>query len=252
MAKKAFILLGLFCLICGCGKNNTASPPLATPQTVTEPAAPPTIAAQPMPPKQKREVSSLESLLSQIPTNQFTVSDGGWDKFTMPKVQKWVSNNLYGKRTRLAVLALECTVAQDDVNPKPDEWIVRLRIPGVHGNYAGLGNRIFPIAVDGNFQSRLAEPMASTTFAFKCNEADARKWDAHCKESIAPAIVVGDITEVAFTPRLVGLFHNIPVGYDTVVTLANVTLAPSDDMEAISVYIPELIGHIRGSIREVQ
>jgi hypothetical protein len=256
------VAMALACVICGCGEKN-APPPVAAP-TSTQPsvassATQPSIAegspTKPAP-VQMGDVFTLDTLMNRIPTNTFSVSEGqGWDKFTMPKVKEWVRETLYGKRARLLVAALECNVAQDGTDPKPDEWIVRLEVTGRHANYAGMGNRLLPIPSAEGYRKSITDLLGVAAFVLKCNEAEARKWDALGVNTPAPVMIEGDIVEISFTPRFMGLdgylgFTNTFVGYDTIVRLDNVALALSNDLEPISVYLPELAGFLHGTVRE--
>ena len=248
--QATIVAVALACVICGCGEKN-APPPVATPARTqpspASPAAQPSIAEgiskKPVPVK-LAAVSDLDTLMDRIPTNQFTLSDeGGWDKFTMPKVQKWVSENLYGNRARVLVAALDCNVAQDETDPKPDEWIVKLNVTGRHANYAGMGNRLLPISKEGERSQSSNEPLGEAAFVFKCTEAEARKWDAHGKNTPAPVTIEGDIVAISFTPRLVGLegiINNTFLGYDTTVRLGNVAVVPSKDLEPVALLLPEV------------
>jgi len=152
--KLSLFYVALACVILGCDKKPAPPPakaePTMTQQPVVQPPAikpsTPDAVATTKKPAQPAEVLGLDATLKLISTNEFTLSEeGGWDKFTMPKVQKWVKENLNGKRGRVLVAALECNVAQDETDPKPDEWTLRLTVTGRHANYAGMGNRLLPI-----------------------------------------------------------------------------------------------------------
>lgn len=258
--QATYVALALACVICGCGEKK--SPPQAAAADKSQPAtATPAIApatqpkiAEPTPqkPKHSAEVLSLDSLMDRIP-KEFTVSkDEGWDKFTMPKVQKWVQENLCGKRGRVNVYMLQCNVAQDRSDPKPDEWIVRMAVTGRHVNYAGMGNRLLPVPKEDSkdYSGGDVGIWGKASFVFKCTEAEARKWDAHSKASFSAVVVEGDIVEILFQPRLGNVFQDVFVGYDTFVQLENVAMTPSKDTELGALHIPEFVMAQYGNLRE--
>ena len=92
--------------------------------------------------------------------------------------------------------------------------------------------------------------MGEAVFIFKCTEAEARKWDAHGKHTPAPVMIEGDIVEISFTPRLGGSFNELFIGYNTIVRLDSVAVAPSKDLEPIALLVPEVQGFLYGSLRE--
>src|SRR5437762_660115 len=128
--KPSLFYVALVCVILGCDRKPAPPPAKAEPSTTQQqvaqsPAIKPPAAdavATTKKPAQAIEVLGLDAMLRRIPTNEFTLSENeGWDKFTMPKVQKWVRENLYGKRGRFDVFMLKCHVAQEDANSMPDE-----------------------------------------------------------------------------------------------------------------------------------
>src|SRR5260370_39569870 len=127
--KLSSFCVALACLIQGCDKKPASPPAPAEPTTTQHPvvqspaikASAPEAVAATKKPAQSAEVLGLDAMLKRIPTNEFTLSEeGGWDKFTMPKVQKWVQGNLYSKRGRVVAFVLRCNVAQEDAASKPD------------------------------------------------------------------------------------------------------------------------------------
>lgn len=246
-------------LIGGCDKSTSSesgagkSPSTSNDSTAAVQPPPAKVVEKVVPkPVQPTEVVVLESLLNRIPADFKQSEEGGWDKFTMPKVQKWVQENLYGKRGSIVVAARACSVGQDAENPKPDEWNVRLDINGVHTNYSGMGNRLLPIGKgdDGSHQGSGFGDIGKASFAFKCNEAEAQKWDAHGKVTPTPVQVVGDVVEVTIEPRMAGGFGNVFVGYDTFVRLDNVTVTRAKDLDAVAVYAVESAMGRHGRLRE--
>ena len=190
--------------------------------------------------------------MNRIPTGEFTLSkEGGWDKFTMSKVQKWVRENLYGKRGRINVCMVQCNVAQDDANSKPDEWTVSLKVAGIHANYAGMPNRILPIdKEDKTDHSPTVGIWGMASFGFRCNEAEARKWDAQSKTLLPTVTVEGDIVGISFQPHLIADFNNFFIGYDTFVLLDNVALTPSKDTEPGALFACEFVNAQLNYLRE--
>src|SRR5947209_7484601 len=114
-AKLSLFYVALTCVIQGCDKKPAPPPAPAEPTTTQQPVvqspavkpSAPEAVATTKKPAQSAEVLGFDAVLKRIPTNEFTLSEeGGWDKFTMPKVQKWVKENLNGKRGRALVAAL--------------------------------------------------------------------------------------------------------------------------------------------------
>jgi hypothetical protein len=260
--KLSISCLALACFILGCDKKpaepQTVAQPTPSTQPVTQPVAQtsatppsaPEVAVQK--PAQPAEVIDLGSLMNRIPTNEFALSDDGdWDKFTMPKVQKWVNDNLVGKRSSVHACVLQCNVNQEDANSKPDEWTVSLKITGIHATYAGLPNRILPIDKDDQTDhSPEIGIWGKADFTFKCNETEARKWDAFSKKMVPAVTVVGDVVGIDFQPHLGGDFNDFFVGYDTFVKLDNVVLTTSDDTEPGAFFLPEYAMALHGMPRE--
>jgi uncharacterized lipoprotein YmbA len=251
-----YITLLLAAVICGCGKKNAPAPvaPLGSTQPpVATPGIQPNVTVVPSKkPAQLAEVLDLTTLMNRIPTNEFALSENeGWDKFTMPKVQKWVRSNLYGKRGRLTVCMLRCSLAQRDAEQKPDEWTVSLEVAGIHANYAGMPNRILP--TDKEDQTDHSPSMGTwgkASFACTCTEAEARKWDAHSKTAGAAVTVEGDVAGIALQPHLGGEFSDFFIGYDTFVQLDSVVLRRSNDTEPGVLYALESAMALHGSLRE--
>ena len=263
--KLSVVYVALACIISGCGEKN-APPPVAaadkTQPSAALPATQPNIAkGNSKKPVQLAGVFDFDSLMNRIPTNEFTLSEeGGWDKFTMPKVQKWVSENLYGKRMRIPVAVTYCDVTQEDANSKPDEWTVSLKVAGIHANYVGIANRILPIdKEDGRIPylhkdkgTQNAPPPSigikdEASFTFKCTEAEARKWDAHNKTLVPAVTVEGDILGISFQPHLDVSLGDF-IGYDIFVQLENVAVTPSKDTEpgvlhACEVFLDNTLEH---------
>jgi len=248
-------------VVSGCNKKSapssaTAQSPsdqqaVAQTPAVQPPASAPNAANTPQL-KQSAEVVGIDTLMNSIPTNEFTLSDeGGWDKFTMPKVQKWVNENLVGKKVRVDVCMLQCNVDQEDATSKPDEWTVSLQIIGIHANYAGMPNRILPIDKDDQTDhSPDIGIWGKANFTFKCNETEARKWDALSKKVVPAVTIEGNVTGISFQPHLGGDFNNYFIGYDTFVQLDNVVLIPSDDQKPGAFFLPEYVMALHGTLRE--
>jgi hypothetical protein len=264
--KLSLGYLALVCVIFGCDKKPSLPPTISQPtQSVnptpnSNPVAQPPATPPPAPevaviaqkPVQPAEVVDLGSLMNRIPTNEFALSDeGGWDKFTMPKVQRWVNDNLVGKRGRVNACVLQCNVNQEDATSKPDEWTVSLQITGIHATYAGLPNRILPTDKDDQTDhSPDIGTWAKATFNFKCNETDARKWDALNKK-ISPAVTVeGDVVGINFQPHFGSDFNNSFIGYDTFIQLDNIVLTPSNDTGPGALYLSEVVMAQYGALRE--
>src|SRR5579862_1739270 len=124
--KLSLGFLFLACFIVGCDQKPAPPPTTAKPapsaptvaqpvaQTTGTPPSAPEVAISTQKSVQSVKIFDLGSLLNSIPTNRFVLSDeGGWDKFTMPKVQKWVNDNLIGKRVSNNVCLLQCNVNQE-------------------------------------------------------------------------------------------------------------------------------------------
>jgi hypothetical protein len=252
-------LLALAVVVSGCNKK-PASPPATAQSTadqqpvvqapaVQPPAPAPNTAATPQP-KRSAEAVDIASLMNSIPTNEFTLSqEGGWDKFTMPKLQKWIRENLYGKRERINVCMLNCDVTQEDAAAKPDEWTISLDVTGIHANYAGMANRILPIDKEDSRVSYLdngdlsAPPPTiglrdKASFTFKCTEADARKWDALSKTQMPTVTIDGDIVGINFQPHLDASLGDF-MGYDIFMRLEKVAVTPSKETEPGALYACE-------------
>jgi hypothetical protein len=209
---------------------------------------------------QLAEVIDIASLINHIPTNEFALSkEEGWDKFTMPKVQKWVNENLNGKRGRVLVCMPQCNVTQEDANSKPDEWTVSLHVAGIHANYAGIANRILPIDKEDSRMPYLhkenenAPPPSigvkdNASFTFKCTEAEARKWDACSKTSVSAVTIEGNIVGIYFLPHLDVSLGDF-IGYDVFVQLENVAVTQSKDTEMGALYACELFMSQDSSLR---
>lgn len=245
-----YVAVALVCIISGCGKKDASPPTAATPvaekpqSSVAPPATQPAI-AEPVAqkPVQLAEPIDLNSLIQRIPTNEFAMSpEGGWDKFTMPKVQKWIQSNLCGKRERINLYMDTCKIAQEDAAMKPDEWTVSLTVVGIHKNSLGMENRILPIdKTDYRIQNEvltkenlLMPPTIGVrdyaSFSIKCTEVEARKFDALAKTIASTVTVEGDIVGINLLPRH-AVQHNNFVGYDIFVQLGNVAVKPSNDAE---------------------
>ena len=256
-----YIAVALVCIISGCGKKESSPPSPATPvadkpQTSSAtPASQPAITAPTVQkPVKPSEIIELNSLIQRIPTNEFAMSpEGGWDKFTMPKIQKWIHANLYGKRERINLYMATCKVAQEDAATKPDEWTVSLTVAGIHKKSHGMENRILPIEktdprvqfIDSseeiNSQPTIGAKKDSAAFSFKCTEAEARKFDALNKSTAATVMIEGDIVGIRLFPRRNIRYDDLGrfFGYDVFVELENVKVSPSNDTEPFALYACE-------------
>lgn len=239
--QAAFIALALACVVCACGQTNTPLPVAVADKT--QPAAA-------SPAMQSGEIFNLAILMNSISTNEFPLSsEGGWDKFTIPKVQKWVQENLYGKKASMNVCMPQCNVTQEDATSKPDEWTVSLQVAGIHANHAGIANRILLIDKEDSRMPYLDKenPNApapnigvkdNASFTFKCTEAEARKWDAYSKTPASAVTVEGNVVGIYFLPHLDVSLGDF-IGYDIFVQLENVAITQSKDTEPSAIYACE-------------
>jgi hypothetical protein len=203
------------------------------------------------------ETVDIVSLMNRIPTNEFALSsEGGWDKFTMPKVQRWVNENFLGKRVRFEVCKVSCNVSQEDASTKPDEWTVQIQVGGIHADCVGMANRILPVDKDDETgdspftMSGVAVTWNLASYAFKCNETEARKWDTLSKKPAQAVVVQGDIVGINFQPHRGGVLNGHFVGYDTFVKLDNAVVTPSNETEPGALFISEMMLAMGGQPRE--
>jgi hypothetical protein len=165
--------------------------------------------------KQKTaSIPSLESLLKGIPLEYRQSENGGWDQFTMPKVEKWLQTNLRDKKCSVTTTLGAVRMRQDDPAGKPDEWTVQLFTNGYASNFCGMLNVIAP-----------------QQFEVPCNEATAQTWDTYNKRRPAPIQVTGVFQQAKFEPNFL---DGKIIGYSVAVELSEVTITPRNDAELIA------------------